>query len=126
MLFESFFKNTSNVMVKRLIQFKSVNGTCEDKPFIHLHFMAFCYILGSYLRLRFFCQRLISLSKLSETFLIRGPCGAVTNMLDSNIVVGEFNSQSRYYVHFWANTIGKGMNPLTQLRYELNSTTTVQ
>ena len=29
-----------------------------------------------------------------------------------NIVVREFVLQSRYYVHFRANTLGKGMNPL--------------
>ena len=28
------------------------------------------------------------------------------------IVVSEFVFQSRYYVHFRANTLGKGMNPL--------------
>ena len=28
------------------------------------------------------------------------------------IVVREFVLQSRYYVHFRANTLGKGMNPL--------------
>ena len=33
--------------------------------------------------------------------------------------------QSRYYVHFWANTLGKGMNPLYPPSYGLNSTTTV-
>ena len=27
-------------------------------------------------------------------------------------LVSEFELQSRYYVHFWANTLGKGMNPL--------------
>ena len=27
-------------------------------------------------------------------------------------VVSEFVLQSRYYVHFRANTLGKGMNPL--------------
>ena len=28
------------------------------------------------------------------------------------IVVSEFESQSRYYVHFRINTRGKGLNPL--------------
>ena len=28
------------------------------------------------------------------------------------IVVSEFELKSRYYVHFQANTFGKGMNPL--------------
>ena len=32
--------------------------------------------------------------------------------MDYEIVVSEFELQSRYYVHFRANTLGKGMNPL--------------
>ena len=32
--------------------------------------------------------------------------------LDCGIVAREFVLQSRYYVHFRANTLGKGMNPL--------------
>ena len=27
------------------------------------------------------------------------------------IEVREFQLQSSYYVHFWSNTLGKGMNP---------------
>ena len=30
----------------------------------------------------------------------------------SEIVAREFELQSRYYVHFRINTLGKGMNPL--------------
>ena len=32
--------------------------------------------------------------------------------MDSEIVVSEFVLQLRYYVHFRANTLGKGMNHL--------------
>ena len=32
--------------------------------------------------------------------------------MDCGIVVREFVLQSRYYIHFRANTLGKGMNPL--------------
>ena len=32
--------------------------------------------------------------------------------LDCEIVVREFELQSRYYSHFRTNTLGKGMNPL--------------
>ena len=32
--------------------------------------------------------------------------------MDYGIVEGEFVIQSRYYFHFRANTLGKGMNPL--------------
>ena len=30
--------------------------------------------------------------------------------MDCGIVISEFELQSRYYVHFQANTLGKGMN----------------
>ena len=36
----------------------------------------------------------------------------VANLQDCDIVVNEFELQSRYYVHFRTNTLGKGMNPL--------------
>ena len=45
--------------------------------------------------------------------------------MDCRIVVSEFVLQSRYYVHFRTNTIGKGMNPLYPASCGLNSTTTV-
>ena len=32
--------------------------------------------------------------------------------MDYGIVVSEFVLQSRYYIHFRANALGKGMNPL--------------
>ena len=42
----------------------------------------------------------------------RGPRGVMVKAMDCGIVVREFVLQSRYYVHFRANTLGKGMNPL--------------
>ena len=42
----------------------------------------------------------------------RGPRGVMVKAMDGGIVVSEFVLQSRYYVHFGANTLGKGMNPL--------------
>ena len=41
-----------------------------------------------------------------------GPRGVMVKAMDCGIVVREFVLQSRYYVHFRANTLGKGMNPL--------------
>ena len=38
--------------------------------------------------------------------------------MDCGIVVREFELQSRYYVHFRANTLGKGMNPLISLQLD--------
>ena len=35
--------------------------------------------------------------------------------MDCGIVVREFVLQSRYYVHFRTNILGKGMNPLIPL-----------
>ena len=38
--------------------------------------------------------------------------GVMAKAMDCRIVVRKFVFQSRYYVHFKANTLGKGMNPL--------------
>ena len=38
--------------------------------------------------------------------------GVMVKAMDYGIVVSEFVLQSRYYVHFRANTLGKGMNLL--------------
>ena len=35
--------------------------------------------------------------------------------MECGIVVSEFLLQSRYYDHFWENTLRKGMNPLILL-----------
>ena len=53
--------------------------------------------------------------------------GVVDNVPDCNIVVSEFKLQSCYYVHFWTNTLGKGINPLIPIsiwveKYHYSST----
>ena len=53
------------------------------------------------------------------------PCGVMVKAMDSGIVVCEFELQSRYYVHFQTNTLGKGIEPPYPPSYGLNSTTTV-
>ena len=40
------------------------------------------------------------------------PSGVMVKAMDCGIVVREFVLQSRYYVHFRVNTLGKGMNAL--------------
>ena len=40
------------------------------------------------------------------------PSGVMVKAMDCGIVVSEFVLQSRYYVDFGANILGKGMNPL--------------
>ena len=40
------------------------------------------------------------------------PHGVLVKAMDYGIVVSEFILQLRYYIHFQANTLGKGMNPL--------------
>ena len=49
--------------------------------------------------------------------------GVMVKAMVCEIVALEFELQSRYYVYFRTNPLGKGMNPLTS--YGLNSTTTV-
>ena len=53
------------------------------------------------------------------------PRGVMVKVMDCGIVISEFVLQSRFYVHFRANTLGKGMKPLIPPSYGLNSTTTV-
>ena len=43
------------------------------------------------------------------------PHGVMVKAMDCGIVVSKFVLQQRYYVHFQANTLGKGMNPLILL-----------
>ena len=40
------------------------------------------------------------------------PHGVMVKVIDRRIIVSEFVLQSRYYIHFQANTLGKGMKPL--------------
>ena len=42
---------------------------------------------------------------------MRCPPGVMVKELDCAIVVSEFKLQSCYYVHFWTNALGKGINP---------------
>ena len=50
---------------------------------------------------------------LRSARILRGcPRDVMVKAMDCGIVVREFVLQSRYYVHFRANTLGKGMNPL--------------
>ena len=52
-------------------------------------------------------------SNASTQELARGcPRGVMVKVMDCGIVVREFVLQSHYYVHFRANALGKGMNPL--------------
>ena len=51
--------------------------------------------------------------KTTAAIMMRGcPHGVMVKVMDCGIVVSELVFQSRYYVHFWTNTLGKGMNPL--------------
>ena len=48
-------------------------------------------------------------------YLIRDwacPHGVMVKAMDCGIVISEFVLQLRYYVHFRANTLGKGMTHL--------------
>ena len=41
------------------------------------------------------------------------PHGIVADVLDCDMVVHEFEIQLCCYIHFWTNTLGKDMNPLS-------------
>ena len=56
----------------------------------------------------------LCLENRDDTSKLMGGCprGVMVKAMDCGIVVREFVLQSRYYVHFRADTLGKGMNPL--------------
>ena len=53
-----------------------------------------------------------TLDSVWSTYQEGCPRGVMVKAMNCGIVVREFVLQSRYYVHFRANTLGKGMNPL--------------
>ena len=58
-------------------------------------------------------QRIMLFINYSPASIFLGGCprGVMVKAIDCEVVVSEFVLQSRYYVHFRANTLGKGMNP---------------
>ena len=49
---------------------------------------------------------------IRDVILARGcPRGVMVEAMVYEIVARAFELQSRYYVHFRTNTLGKGMNP---------------
>ena len=38
------------------------------------------------------------------------PCGIMVKVQDYSLDISEFKLQSCNYIHFWTNTLGKGMN----------------
>ena len=61
-------------------------------------------------------------SSPDQTFSRESAQKIVSKVLDCKIVVCKFELQSYYYVHFWANALGKSMKPSYSPRYRLNST----
>ena len=41
---------------------------------------------------------------------VESPCDVMAKVLDSKIIVYEFELKLCYYIHFWTNTLEKGMN----------------
>ena len=58
-------------------------------------------------------RKQINLDKKEKFNRMGCPRSVMVKAMDCGIVVLEFVLQSRYYVHFRANTFEKGMNPLS-------------
>ena len=56
--------------------------------------------------------QLIDLTFWKKKHVVECPRDVMVEAMDCGIVVCEFVLQSLYYVHFRANTLRKGMNPL--------------
>ena len=61
----------------------------------------------------------------SSNHLSGGSCVAMAKVLDYNIIVSEFKLPSCYYIYFWTNTLGKGIEPPYSSCYGLNNTTAI-
>ena len=48
------------------------------------------------------------------------PYGVMVKALECGIVKSKFELQLRYYVHFWTDTLGNGMDPPYPPSYRLN------
>ena len=66
--------------------------------------------LNLWLRLMWTCVVIV---RVTQRFPWGCPRGVMVKAMDCGIVVSEFILQSCYYVHFQANTLWKGMNPLS-------------
>ena len=103
MIFSVQRKNTYNkikIFRKKNVQ---VINTFADSVKIHV-FSVLIKNIQNHFFLSLFCMK---------TLIVRGgPRGVIVKAVDCGIVVREFVLQSRYYVHFRANTLGKGMNPV--------------
>ena len=70
-----------------------------------------------------FNQDLAQFKQADFNTMVGCPRGVMVKAMHCGIVVREFVLQSRYYFHFRANTLGKGMNPLFSLQLWVNSRT---
>ena len=97
--------------------------------FLFYLFIFFHYFFRSaWMSFTFFNRTLLASSfilipfSLTLSFLRNG---VMIKALNSRIVVSESGLQSKYYVQFQTNTLGKGMNPFIPPNHGLNSTLTV-
>ena len=74
-------------------------------------FIAFSPILHSTTHYR---DQPIHLGWDGDILLVWGGCphGVMVKAMDCGIIVSKFELQSRYYIHFHTNTLGKGMRSL--------------
>ena len=70
-------------------------------------------------------QSVYSTAPPPQTDWAEGSYSQLANVVDCDIIVIEFELRSRYYIHFWTNTIGKGMNSLIPQAMGLFSITAV-
>ena len=68
----------------------------------------FCNILVVHVGL----QCLYHVTQVFQVMLGGCPHGVMAKAMVCGIVVSEFVLHLCYYVHFWANSLGKGTNPL--------------
>ena len=112
--------HVKNIMKQNTQKAFNINRNSDSVFFcIHYVFTTYSRKFGTKVAMRKKCvwphipnylsiQNVFVYIKISRAGCLRG----VMVTMDCGIVVSEFVLPSRYYIHFRANTLGKGMNPL--------------
>ena len=81
----------------------------QSKEFFYLFV---CFFLLSFFLFFFFLPFSLTFPPFSRSPPHRESlCGVMAKMLNCSLKISEFKLQCHYCVHFWANTLGKGVSP---------------
>ena len=106
---EDTFNISSFIIISVLVTRTHAKEYSTDYSWIFVMFPFSC--ISWYIHLILFVLNVLLYASF-HIFTWECPPGVMVKAMDCGIVIREFVLQSSYYVHFRANTLGKGMNSL--------------